>query len=85
MKYLLTATLACLLLTNCSAHDAGGPVQIDPLPANVAEPCKRPEVYLDAGDWELIAVRIGDELIDCGYKHRIAVEDGRAIREAVSK
>lgn len=51
----------------------------------VAEPCKRPEVYLDAGDWELIAVRIGDELIDCGHKHRIAVEDGRAIREAVSK
>ena len=70
---------------NCGGPKGGGAVQIDPLPANVAEPCARPEAYLGAGDWELIAVRIGDELIDCGHKHRIAVEDGRAIREAVSQ
>ena len=85
MKYSLTAMLAFPLLMNCSAPERGGPVQIEPLPANVAAPCARPEAYLGAGDWELIAVRIGDELIDCGHKHRIAVEDGRAIREAVSK
>lgn len=85
MRSFLTGTLAFLLLTNCSAPDAGGPVQIDPLPASVAEPCARPEVFLGAGDWELIAVRIGDELIDCGHKHRIAVEDGRAIREAIAQ
>jgi hypothetical protein len=70
---------------NCSAPETGGKVRIEPPPANVAAPCDHPSEFLSAGDWELIASRIGDALIYCGRKHEIMVERDVAIREAVSQ
>ena len=44
------------------------------LPQNVETPCERPETYLGAGDWEIIAGRIGDELIACAAEKQVAVD-----------
>jgi hypothetical protein len=46
----------------------------------VSAPCARPEVFLDAGDWEIIAGRLGSELINCGAKQAAVVGYLRALR-----
>jgi len=47
---------------------------VNRLPQNVETPCERPETYLGAGDWEIIAGRIGDELIACAAEKQVAVD-----------
>lgn len=39
------------------------------LDESVLAPCGDPRTHLGAGDWELIAGRIGDDLILCGKNH----------------
>lgn len=65
---ILTLCAVCLPLTACDGWKGGGEVRSDPPQAVFAQPCARPEQFLSAGDWELIAGRIGDELIDCEAK-----------------
>jgi len=44
------------------------------LPKAITEPCDDPKDHLGAGDWEIIAGRLGDALIECGVKKAVAVE-----------
>lgn len=74
MKFapILALLSGCLLMTACAGSPAVG-AKMAPLPENVRAPCPGPSAFLDAGDWELMAGRLGDELILCGKKHRAAV------------
>jgi hypothetical protein len=57
---------ASLHLTACGASPgAGKGLRLDPAPAVLAQPCPHPADFLAAGDWEIIAGRMGDALIDC--------------------
>ena len=58
--------IVCLLTAACSASSSGG-VRLQPPPQT--EPCRHPTTFLPppgTGDWELLAGRLGDELIRCG-------------------
>ena len=72
------------MLNGC-AQSGAGKLRIDPAPANVTAPCKRPEDFLQAQDWEIIAGRIGDELIDCGQKHSLLVARDRVMIDALQR
>lgn len=72
----LTLTLFLVFppLAACGGFGAVGGLTAGRLPTNVERPCERPETYLGAGDWEIIAGRIGDELITCSAEKQVAVE-----------
>lgn len=54
-----------------------------PLDAALAAPCDRPERHLTAGDWEIMAGRLGDALILCASKHAAIVARDTDLREAM--
>ena len=85
MRFVLIPTLAAVsALTACTgSKGAGNGLRIEPLPAQVEAPCRHPSEFLGAGDWELIAGRIGDELIACSAEKQIAVDGYNGIRRAV--
>lgn len=82
MRLQITMIAVCLTLTACSGFGGDG-LRLDPLPHDVATACDRPETFLAAGDWEIIAGRIGDALIDCGDEKMIAVGAYGAARAAL--
>lgn len=59
---------ACLPLTACGGWKGDGAVAVDPPQAVFSQPCAHPAGFLQAGDWELVAGRMGDALIDCEAK-----------------
>lgn len=59
--------LAALALTACGGLKPGG-AQIPRPDTSLTAPCARPENHLGAGDWEIMAGRIGDDLIRCGQE-----------------
>lgn len=73
-----------LVLTACGVSAPSSHLRLEPLPPNIAAPCRRPETFLDAGDWELIAGRMGAELILCGQKQRAAVDAAQAASAAIA-
>lgn len=75
---ILSLLVALPHLTACSGFAGSGSPNLERLPASIAQRCRRPEEFLGAGDWELIAGRIGSELILCGKKHQVAVADSEA-------
>jgi hypothetical protein len=81
MKLLLTLMLftAALLLTACTGSNVAGPLNRPDdttlrLTDRQKRPCARPESFLGAGDWEIIAGRIGDALILCGAEKALVVD-----------
>ena len=74
---------AFLLLAACSGSIGAGDLRIDTLPANVEEDCPPPSRHLGAGDWEIIAGRIGDDLIECAAEKKIAVDAYNGVRTSV--
>jgi hypothetical protein len=77
--------LACQILATCAPLPPSGPgLHIDPLPANVAAPCPRPETALDLGDWKVISGWLGTELIKCSSKQAVAVDAYVAVAAAVN-
>lgn len=84
MKPILIATLAaCLLTTACGGSKGAGALRIEPLPATVTRACRHPSEFLGGGDWEVIAGRLGDELIACGAQLDTAVEAHEKLRKAL--
>ena len=73
------------MLMSCNGHGSVGALRIEPPPASISAPCARPESYLGAGDWELVAVRIGDALIECALKQAALVARDKAIRVAITE
>lgn len=65
---ILTLFAVSLPLTACGVLKGGGAVRIEPPQAVFSQPCPRPEGFLRAADWELVAGRLGDALIECEAK-----------------
>ena len=73
------------ILAACSGFVGGGTgLNVPDLPAQARQECQHPSVMLGAGDWEIIAGRIGDELIRCEGRRRLAVQGYDGVREAVN-
>lgn len=79
----ILAPAALSLLTACGGSGGAGALRIEPLPAEIAAPCDRPEDYLGVRDWEIMAGRIGDALIECGAEKQVAVDAYANVREAL--
>ena len=85
MKSTALLTLAALILTACGGSTSVG-IEVNPLPPTITEPCAHPSERLAVGvPWEIIAGRIGDDLIDCAAKHMIAVDAFDGVRDALAK
>jgi hypothetical protein len=69
---ILTLAIAGPLLASCGGFNAAG-VRPPDLSAEVRAPCPHPSKFIGAGDWELIAGRLGDQLIECGAEKVIAI------------
>ena len=65
---ILMLCAVCPVLTACGGWSGAGAVRLDPPQAVFSQPCARPEGFLRAADWELVAGRLGDALIDCEAK-----------------
>ena len=75
---------AFLALTACDDWNAAGKgLRLDPAPAIFAQRCPHPSVFLGAGDWEIIAGRMGDALIDCEARRAGLARQIEATRAAV--
>lgn len=64
---ILALLAGCLALTACAGSGPAG-ARIEPPPVSSLRACRHPAEFLPApgqGDWEIIAGRIGDELIRC--------------------
>ncbi|SMP31492.1 hypothetical protein SAMN06265373_1081 [Shimia sagamensis] len=85
MKPAMIKPLAvCLLMSACGGSKGVGALRIEPLPATVTSSCTDPRAFLRAGDWEIIAGRLGDELISCNGKRGLAVEAYDGVRHALN-
>ena len=62
----LLLLIAAPALTACAGSPPGGVGYIPPPDGSLTSPCERPEAHLGERDWEIIAGRIGDALIECG-------------------
>lgn len=64
---ILMLVIAALVLPACAALKSAGAI-IPPPDAGLTAPCAHPADHLDVQDWELMAGRIGDDLILCGQR-----------------
>lgn len=60
-------------------------MRIDPLPAAATTPCPSPSALLGARDWEILAGRLGDALIDCETRRALAVQGYDGVRAALGR
>lgn len=70
---ILLLILAALPLTACGASVSGG-ARVQEADASLTSACDRPEQHISAGDWEIMAGRLGDALIECGQKQAALAE-----------
>ena len=71
---ILTLIIASQVLAACGGSNFAGGIRAQPLPAAITTPCEDPKDHLEAGDWEIIAGRLGDALIECGAEKAVAVD-----------
>ena len=71
-RALIPILAASLTLTACSGSGPAGVIR-PPVPTEARIPCRAPAEFLAAGDWELIAGRMGDELVRCEGRRALAV------------
>lgn len=81
----LAPVLACLILANCEDYRGAGASNraLPVLPFMAEQPCLHPGDMLGAGDWRLIAGRLGDALIDCEGRRALAAESFDQLRSAL--
>lgn len=75
---------ASQLLTACLGSGIAGP-RINPLPPAALQPCAAPADLLGARDWEILAGRLGDALIDCEARRALAAQGYEGVRAAVGR
>lgn len=77
--------IPALVLMGCDGFRGAG-VRLDPLPANVSDPCAHPASVIatvngyTVGDDENRIGRLGDALLECGREKQVAVEAYDAAR-----
>lgn len=80
---ILMLCIAAHLLTACDGwRGFGAGAQIPAPDASLTSPCARPEAFLDVGDWEIMAGRLGTALIECGAEKAALVGYVGALRVA---
>jgi len=81
---ILALLCAAPLLTACGVWSGAGPIKVPDLPEDVRQPCPHPrDVVRGLGDWEIMAGRLGDELIECGAEKQVGVDGYDGVRGAV--
>lgn len=84
LRALILTLAAFLPLAACSGSmRAGSGLTVADLPAQARQECLHPSAMLAAGDWEIIAGRLGDELIRCENRRALAVQGYDGVRGAV--
>lgn len=81
---ILLPLAVALTLPACATSKPSGKVRVPPPDAALVAPCATPEAQLKAGDWKVIAARLGLALIRCGQeKAALAayVKDVRGVLE----
>ena len=76
-------TAAFLALAACGGSVSVGGLTAPALPIEVESPCEHPARFLSAGDWEIMAGRIGDALLECGAEKGVAVDAYNNLRGTV--
>lgn len=85
LRATILMSAACLSLTACAgSNGAGEGLNAPDLEAQARQECLHPSEYLGAGDWEIIAGRIGDELIECEQRRDLAVQAFDGQRNAIA-
>jgi len=87
MRHVLILMLvASQALTACGAsRGAGVGLDVPDLPPAARQACVDPVSVLGAGDWEIIAGRLGDALIRCDNRRALAVQGFDGVRSAIDK
>ena len=70
---ILVLAIGCLQVTACAGSKPAG-ARLEPPPPGALRACRHPATFLPApgaGDWEIIAGRIGDELLRCADEKRV--------------
>ena len=80
---ILALLIAFPLLTACGGSKRAGVAEISRPSPDTLAPCARPERHLGARDWEIMAGRIGDDLIRCGMKHQALAGYVGRVQEAL--
>lgn len=85
MKFapILGLLIAAPLLTACGGLKPSGSVRVQPPDASLTAPCPKPQAYLGAGDWEVMAGRLGVALIRCGQEKQALAEWAGAVVEVL--
>ena len=74
------------ILAACGGWTGGGTgLTVSDLPAEARQECPHPSAMLRAGDWEIIAGRLGDALIRCEARRGLAVQAYDGVRAAVGQ
>ena len=85
MKSLNSAGLVLFLLPACGGLNPVG-VRIDPPAPEILFVCKKPQEFLDeTADMEILAGRIGDELLRCGKSKEILAEWAIGISQTLDR
>lgn len=82
---ILMLCIAAPGLTACGDLRPFGGAQIPRPDASLTAPCPRPERFLTAGDWEIMAGRLGTALIECGAEKAALVGYVDALRGSKTK
>ena len=78
---ILMLLAASQALTACDDWNAVGPRLEAPQETTLA-PCAHPSAYLATADWEILAGRLGDELLDCRAKQAALADWARGVDAA---
>ena len=80
-RALISMVVVSLTLAACSGSGRGGVgLKLPDLPPQARQECPHPSTLLGAGDWEIIAGRLGDELIRCEGRRGLAVQGYDGVR-----
>ena len=80
---ILALLAVCLTLTACATSKPSGGVRMQPPDAALTAPCPKPQAYLGAGDWEIMAGRLGVALIRCGQEKQALADWAGDVVEAL--
>lgn len=83
-RVMMLMSAACLALTACAGlNGAGEGLNAPDMTPEARQKCAPPESFLGVPDWELIAGRIGGELIECEQRRDLAVQAFDGQRAAI--
>lgn len=80
---ILALLIAVPVLTACGGWKPSGSVRVVPPDSALITPCPKPADYLGAGDWEIMAGRLGVALIRCGQEKQALADYIGDVQEAM--